>query len=98
MQKAVEKDMQSNDNKEPGEKLTMERKINKLLKNIDKVKSIFHCDTNLFALGTFASPKAKIPTCWHLLRQVTPSLKFALPPKPTPDASQWNIGGLGSPK
>ena len=23
-------------------------------------------------------------------------LKFALPPTPTPDASQWNIGGIGS--
>ena len=22
-------------------------------------------------------------------------LKFALPPTPTPDASQWNIGGVG---
>ena len=27
---------------------------------------------------------------------LTPNLKFALPPKPTPDASQWNIGGVGS--
>ena len=26
----------------------------------------------------------------------TPILKFALPPTPTPDASQWNIGGVGS--
>ena len=25
----------------------------------------------------------------------TPILKFALPPTPTPDASQWNIGGVG---
>ena len=24
------------------------------------------------------------------------TLKFALPPTPTPDASQWNIGGAGS--
>ena len=23
------------------------------------------------------------------------TLKFALPPTPTPDASQWNIGGVG---
>ena len=23
-------------------------------------------------------------------------LKFVLPPTPTPDASQWNIGGVGS--
>ena len=26
----------------------------------------------------------------------TPNLKFALPPTPIPDASQWNIGGVGS--
>ena len=25
-----------------------------------------------------------------------PNLKFVLPPTPTPDASQWNIGGVGS--
>ena len=25
----------------------------------------------------------------------TQNLKFALPPTPTPDASQWNIGGVG---
>ena len=26
----------------------------------------------------------------------TPNLKFALPPTPISDASQWNIGGVGS--
>ena len=35
----------------------------------------------------FALPDAKPPT---------PTLKFALAPTPTPDASQWNIGGVGS--
>ena len=25
----------------------------------------------------------------------TPNLKFVLPPTPIPDASQWNIGGVG---
>ena len=25
----------------------------------------------------------------------TPNLKFALPPTATPEASQWNIGGVG---
>ena len=25
----------------------------------------------------------------------TPNLKFALAPTPIPDASQWNIGGVG---
>ena len=35
---------------------------------------------------------------WHYPRRQspTPILKFALPPTPTPDASQWNIGGVGS--
>ena len=28
-----------------------------------------------------------IPTCWYIL---------ALPVTPTPDASQWNMGGVGS--
>ena len=42
------------------------------------IKPIFHCDAKLLALGTFASPNAKdctfaspdarIPTCWYLLR------------------------------
>ena len=27
---------------------------------------------------------------------LTPNLKFALPSKPTPDVSPWNIGGVGS--
>ena len=45
-----------------------------------------------FALG--------IPTCWYILalprrQSPTPMLKFALLPTPTPDASQWNIGGVG---
>ena len=34
----------------------------------------------------FAFPDAKLPT---------PNLKFALALTPNPDASQWNIGGLG---
>ena len=33
------------------------------------------------------SPDAKPPT---------PNLKFALAPTPNPDASQWNIGSVGS--
>ena len=34
---------------------------------------------------------------WRYLRlqSPTPILKFALPPTPTPYASQWNIGGIG---
>ena len=40
-----------------------------------------HCHN--FTLG--------IPTCWYLK-----TLKFALPPTPTLNASRWNIGGVGS--
>ena len=46
----------------------------------------------------------EIPTCWYILAlpnakicvTPTPNLNFALPPTPAPDASQWNIGGIGS--
>ena len=39
----------------------------------------------------------EIPTCWYILAlPLTPNLKFALSTTPTPDASQWNIGGVGS--
>ena len=31
----------------------------------------------------------------NFLRYPTPTLKFALAPTPTSDASQWNIGGIG---
>ena len=52
---------------------------------------------------TFASPNAKYPNMLIYFGQnlakicvtPTPNLKFALPPTPTPDASQWNIGGVG---
>ena len=30
-----------------------------------------------------------------LASPLTPNLKFASPQTPTPDASQWNIGGVG---
>ena len=43
-----------------------------------------------------------IPTCWYqkMLKFALPqkrTLKFALPPTPTPNANRWNIGGVGSP-
>ena len=74
------------------------------------LKPIFHQNAKYLASGTFASPNAKnstsaspnarIPTCWYLkcenLRFPTPNLKFALAPTPNPDASQWNIGCVGS--
>ena len=72
------------------------------------LKPIFHCDAKPFALGpdvgldpqrqNFAS---EIPTCWYLktLRfALPPTLKFALPTKPTPNTSRWNIGSIGSAK
>ena len=43
-----------------------------------------------------------IPTCWYLkmLKSALPpteTLKFASPPKQTPNANWWNIGHVGSP-
>ena len=43
-----------------------------------------------------------IPTCWYLktLKFALPptrNIKFALPPTQNPNASQWNIGCVGSP-
>ena len=46
----------------------------------------------------------EIPTCWYILALpnakicVTPDAKpkICVTPTPTPDASQWNIGGVGS--
>ena len=54
----------------------------------------------------------EIPTCWYILALpnakicdilglasgVTPNLKFALSPMPTPNASQWNIVCVGFPR
>ena len=45
----------------------------------------------------------EIPTCWYILVLpnakicVSPDakLKICVSPTPTPDASQWNIGGVG---
>ena len=68
------------------------------------LKPIFHCDAKPFTLGTFASPNAKdstlryltqkIPTCWYLLRWVTQI--FHVTQRKTPNASQWNMGCVGS--
>ena len=49
---------------------------------------------------TFVSP---VGICWYILALPNakicvipaPNLKFALPQTPTPDASQWKIGGVG---
>ena len=66
------------------------------------MKPIFHCDAKPFALGPGHNFALPIPTCWYLkmLKFALPStlmLKFALPPMPTPNASQLNIGCVGSP-
>ena len=61
------------------------------------VKPIFHCEAKPCALGPRIDPHCHnfalgIPTFCYLKM-----LKFALPPRPTPNASRWNIGGVGSP-
>ena len=72
-------------------------------------KPIFHCDAKPFMLGPGVGLDPQhhnfalgIPTCWFLKTlkfafAPTQTLKFALPPTPTPNASRWNIGGVGSP-
>ena len=72
------------------------------------IKPIFHCDAKPFALGIGVGLDPQrhnfallIPTCWYLKTQKfalppTPNLKFALPPMRNPNASQWNIGCIGS--
>ena len=56
-----------------------------------------------FALGDAKVPNANgFALQWNIgfmlkfALPLMPNLKFALPPKPTPDASQWNIGSVGS--
>ena len=66
---------------------------------IFEIKPIFHCDAKPFTLGprvgldpqrhNFVLP---IPRCWYLK-----TLKFALPPMPTPNGNRCNIGCVGSP-
>ena len=63
-----------------------------------KIKPIFHCGAKLLALGPgigldpqcddFALP---ISTCWYLKNAKT--LRY---PTRNPNASQWNIGCIGS--
>ena len=66
------------------------------------LKPIFHQNAKYLASGTFASPNAKDSTSAspnariHSHFYPTPILIFVLPPTPIPDASQWNIGGVGS--
>ena len=55
---------------------------------------IFHCDAKSFALGTFSSPNANIPTCWYVLHWVMQI--FRITKRDTPNVSQWIIGCVGS--
>ena len=67
------------------------------------IKPIFHCDAKSCTLGTFASPNAKdstfaLPNTRNtnmLVSLALGELKVAFYPTPTPDTSQWNIGGVG---
>ena len=79
-----------------------------LIKRISNIlKPIFHQNAKYLAWGAGVGqcPRRQnfalgIPTCWYLkcenLHYPTPNLKFALAPMPNPDASQWNIGCVGS--
>ena len=48
-----------------------------------------------FAFGTHREPHFQWNMGLKFALPLTPNLKFVLPPMPTPDASQWNIGGVG---
>ena len=74
-----------------------------------RVKPIFHCDAKPFAFGSWRWLRPPMPqfcvggTNMLVSKNskicVTPTqkVKFALPPTPTPNASRWNIDGVGSP-
>ena len=47
---------------------------------------------NQLKVGIDLSQNGRGCHLWYLK-----TLKFGLPPKPTPNASRWNIGGVGSP-
>ena len=65
-----------------------------------QLKPIFHQNAKYLASGTFASsnaknstsasPNARIPTCWYILRKY-----FAFLPDAKPKSCQWNIGCVG---
>ena len=74
-------------------------------------KPIFHCDAKYLALGVGVGqcPRLQnfvleIPTCWYLLHWVTQFFCVLADAKPEswvladakPNASQWNIGCVGS--
>ena len=56
------------------------------------LKPIFHCDAKLLASGV--TPKYTNMVYFGVTPDAKP--KIWVTPMPTPDASQWNIGGVGS--
>ena len=73
----------------------------KIMQEKQKVKPKFHCNAKYLASGLVLgnTPDASI-LHWgyqHVgILQPTQTLKFALPPTPNPNASQWNIGVVGT--
>ena len=57
-------------------------------------KPIFHCDAKPFALGTFALPNPKYTNM--LVSFALGDANFSRHPTQNPNASQWNIGCIGS--
>ena len=73
----------------------------KFIEFFKSLKPIFHCDAKYLAsgIGVGQCPRRQnfvleIPTCWYILG--LPNAKICSSPAPTPDASQWDIGGVGS--
>ena len=67
--------------------------------NFSRLKPIFHCDAKLLALGPLVGldPQRQNFALGILTCRYQKTLKFALPLTRTPNASQWNIGYVGSP-
>ena len=60
-----------------------------------RIKPIFHCNAKYLASGVGVGQCPRHQN--FALEMPTQNVKFALPLTPTRDASQWNIGGVGSP-
>ena len=73
---------------------------------MDTLKPIFHCDAKYLASGVGVGQCLRrqnfalgIPTCWSQHKSLFPDakLEISLALTQSPNASQWNIGCLGSP-
>ena len=60
-----------------------------------RLKPLLHCDAVALASAFGNTPNARVLLKFAL--PPTRMLKLALPPTPTPNASRWNIGCVGSP-